>query len=101
MKPLVRRTAACPSCGAPIEFSAATTLLAVCASCNMAAWRTDADVEALGKVAEVTPIQSVVSLGARGAVGNVGWTCVGQIQYDHGAGPWNEWRLLLDDGTDA
>lgn len=94
---MTERTASCPSCGAPIAFRAATTFCVVCESCGTAAYRTDVDVKSLGKVAELAPIPSVVSLGARGVIANVAWTVIGQAQLDWGGGPWNEWRLLFDD----
>ena len=48
------RTAGCPSCGAPIEFRNAATVLVVCASCGGASTRKGLDFTRLGRVAEVT-----------------------------------------------
>ena len=93
------RTANCPSCGAPLEFRNAATLLVVCASCGGASWRSDVDLELLGKVAEVAPLESLLGIGTRGRFEGKGWTAVGQVQLDHGRGPWNEWCLLFDDGS--
>ncbi len=92
------RTASCPGCGATLEFKNAATLVVVCPFCASASYRSDVDLQLLGKVADVTPIASVLDVGTVGRHGGVGWTCVGQIQLDHGAGPWNEWCLLYDDG---
>lgn len=93
------RFTACPGCGAPLSFSSAATLVVTCGSCGGASYRSDVDLSYLGKVAEVAPIASPLELGASGKVAGKGWTCLGQVQLDHGAGPWNEWALLLDDGT--
>lgn len=93
------RFTACPGCGAPLTFSSAATLVVTCGSCGGASYRSDVDLAFLGKVAEVAPIASPLELGASGKVAGKGWTCLGQVQLDHGAGPWNEWALLLDDGT--
>ena len=93
------RTAGCPSCGAPIEFRNAATVLVVCASCGGASTRKGLDFEKLGKVAEVTPLDSLLDLGFTGRFEGRTWTAVGQVQLDHGSGPWNEWCLLFDDGT--
>ena len=93
------REAPCPSCGAPLEFRNAATVLVVCASCGGASTRKGLDLEKLGKVAEVTPLDSLLDLGTRGRIEGKGWTAVGQVQLDHGAGPWNEWCLSFDDGT--
>jgi hypothetical protein len=56
-------------------------------------------LEELGKVAALAPIESPLELGAFGRLDGVSWTAVGQVQLDHGTGPWNEWCLLLDDGS--
>ena len=93
------RTAGCPSCGAPIEFRNAATVLVVCGACGGASTRKGLDLEKLGRVAEVTPIDSLLDLGTTGRFEGKGWTAVGQVQLDHGEGPWNEWCLLFDDGT--
>lgn len=93
------RTAACPSCGAPVEFRNAATVTVVCASCGGASTRVGLDLEKLGKVAEVTPLESLLEIGTSGKFRGLGWTAVGQVQLDHGAGPWNEWCLLMNDGT--
>jgi hypothetical protein len=93
------RSAPCPGCGATLDFKNAGTLTITCPFCGSASWRTDVDLEELGKVAALAPIESPIELGSFGRVDGVGWTAVGQIQLDHGAGPWNEWCLLLDDGS--
>jgi ribosomal protein S27E len=93
------REASCPGCGATLEFQNAATLVVVCPFCGSAAYRTDVDLERIGRVAEVAPILSLLELGSHGTHRGVGWTAVGQLQLDHGAGPWNEWCLLFDDGT--
>jgi hypothetical protein len=93
------RSAPCPGCGATLEFKNAATLVVVCPFCGSASYRSDVALESIGKVAEVAPIESLLELGARGRHADRGWRAVGQIQLDHGAGPWNEWCLAFDDGT--
>ena len=93
------RTGSCGGCGATLEFASAATVLVVCPHCGGASWRSDRDLAYVGKVAEVAPIASPLSLGETGRFEGVGWTCVGQLQLDHGRGPWNEWCLLFDDGS--
>jgi hypothetical protein len=95
------RSATCPSCGATIEFASSTSLVVVCESCEYASYRTDVKLELIGKVAQVAPIESEIALHARGKFGDVGFEVVGQVQLDHGRGPWNEWAVALDDGTSA
>ncbi len=71
--------------------------MVVCDHCRSGIYRTDVDLELIGKVAAVAPIQSVVSLGACGRWKKKDFRVIGQIQLDHGSGPWNEWCLLLDE----
>lgn len=93
------RTAPCPGCGATLEFKNAGTVTITCPYCGSASWRSDVKLENLGKVADLAPIESPLELGTVGRLDGVSWTAVGQVQLDHGAGPWNEWCLLLDDGS--
>jgi hypothetical protein len=95
------REAGCPGCGATLTFKSAATLLVVCPYCDSASWRRDVNLELLGKVAHVADVDSILALGARGMRERVDWTVVGQVQLDHGAGPWNEWALALSDGGTA
>ncbi|MHC4924329.1 MAG: DUF4178 domain-containing protein, partial [Planctomycetota bacterium] len=92
------REAPCPACGAPLEFRNAATLYVVCPYCGGAASRSGQDLEKIGKVAEVVPIDSPFELKMRGSLKGKAYTVVGQIQLDHGSGPWNEWCIAFDDG---
>jgi hypothetical protein len=99
------RTAPCPGCGATLEFHNAATLFVVCPYCGGASSRGDVRLELLGKVAAVADLESVLSIGAVGTLGGSPdragkrWRAVGQIQLDHGLGPWNEWCLAFEDDT--
>ena len=93
------RKANCPSCGAEITFAHAASVMVVCAHCSTASVRRGVDIEMLGRVAEVAPIESPLSLGASGRWRGRRWTAIGQVQLDHGKGPWNEWNLLFEDGA--
>ena len=66
----------------------------MCESCNYASYRTDVKLELIGKVAQVAPIESALALHARGKIEGVAFEVVGQVQLDHGAGPWNEFCAL-------
>ncbi len=95
------REASCPGCGATLTFRSGATLLVVCPYCDSASWRGDVNLELLGKVAAVADVDTVLALGATGRRRDLGWVAVGLVQLDHGAGPWNEWALALDDGSTA
>lgn len=95
------RSAQCPSCGAEIEFRSAASVFVVCPHCSHASARSDAKLELVGKVAEVAPIESPIALRATGDLEGRKFTVVGQLQLDHGAGPWNEWAIAFEDGSNA
>ncbi len=98
---MASRVVSCPNCGGAVEFKAGSSLLSVCAYCASAVARIGDDVgelEVLGKVAPLADLGSPLSLGLSGRWGKLGFTLLGQVQYDHGSGPWNEWYAAFDDG---
>ena len=89
----------CPNCGAPIEFRYDDSFVRVCGHCNFAVQRTDRGVESLGKVADLTPIDSPLRLFAEGHYGSKSFLLVGMAQIRHEAGGiWQEWYAKLDGG---
>jgi ribosomal protein S27AE len=96
------RVTSCPNCGGTVEFKAGSSLLAVCSYCRSAVARVGDDIgelEILGQVAPLADIGSPLSVGASGRYQGRGFTLVGRMQLDHGAGPWNEWYAAFDDGS--
>ena len=75
----------CPSCGAPIEFKAGSTIVLVCPFCRSAVARTDRGLEDLGKVAEVAESESPLKLGLKGIYNNVRFELTGRAQLRHAA----------------
>ncbi|MCS6914500.1 MAG: DUF4178 domain-containing protein [Myxococcales bacterium] len=91
------KVARCPECGADVQFRSASSVLCVCSYCRSALARTDVDVEKIGKVGLLADVPSLLSLGMRGSAYG-GFTIVGRLQLDFGAGTWNEWYLALEGG---
>lgn len=96
-----RRTASCPSCGAPLRFRGATSIVAVCAFCKSTLVRDGARLEDIGKQAELLEDLSPLRIGASGRHKGAPFQVVGRIQYRYGAGVWNEWHVVFDDGKSA
>ena len=92
------RTLRCGNCGADVTFSSPGALVVVCPHCEWASYRTDVDLEAMGKVAQPTPIASQFQLGTSGELNGLPFDVRGQLQLDHGAGLWNEWACEDADG---
>jgi hypothetical protein len=91
--------AACPGCGAPVEFRSAQSTHAVCAYCHSTVVRDGATLARLGKMAELFDDHSPLALMATGRWQGKAFTLVGRLQYRSGSGTWTEWNALFDDGT--
>ncbi|MAI72896.1 MAG: hypothetical protein CMM01_18595 [Rhodopirellula sp.] len=93
-----RRKTACPSCGAPVEFTVGS-VVSVCEFCQSAVARTDRKVEDIGKVAELVETPSRLRCGLSGVFNRKHFTVVGRVQYQHPAGGvWDEWYLAFPGG---
>ena len=94
-------TISCPSCGAPVTFRSAASVMAVCGYCNSTLIR-DADaVRNIGRMADVLEDYSPLQINASGRFDGRGFTVVGRIQLRYSAGFWNEWYVLDDHGEGA
>jgi ribosomal protein L37AE/L43A len=99
--------AACPNCGAPVEFRSAASAIAVCSFCKSTIARSGDALERIGKMAELFDDHSPLQLGASGrdpratGAGAAGFSLIGRLQYRYAEGTWNEWHLLFDEGSQA
>ena len=102
--------AACPNCGAPVEFRSAASAFAVCAYCQSTVVRKGDALERIGRMAELFDDFSPLQLGTSGqlpadiaASWHTGraFMVVGRLQYRYGEGVWNEWFVSLDDASGA
>lgn len=91
--------ASCPSCAAPIEFKAGSTLVVVCPFCRSAVSRTDRGLEDLGKVAEIADSESPLKLGLKGEYKGARFELTGRAQLKHElGGNWDEWYATFSNG---
>jgi len=88
--------AACPGCGAPVEFASAASASAVCSFCRSTVVRDGAALRRIGVSAELFDDHSPLQLGVRGRHQGVPFTLVGRLQYAYADGTWNEWHVLFD-----
>jgi hypothetical protein len=93
-------TAACPSCGAPVEFRYDDSFVRVCAYCNAVVARGDRGFQSLGRMGDLAVSESPLALAAGGQVGAVGFQLIGRAQIAHArGGGWEEWYARFDNGT--
>jgi len=90
--------AACPNCGAPVEFRSAASAFAVCSFCRSTIVREGDALRKIGESAELFDDHSPLQLGASGKVQGAAFTLVGRLQYRYAEGTWNEWHALFDNG---
>ena len=99
--PLRTYQAACPGCGAPVNFVSAQSTHAVCGYCQSTVVRNGEVLSRLGKMAEVFNDHSLLQLQASGIYQNQSFTLLGRLQYQYGEGSWTEWHAVLQDGSSA
>lgn len=88
--------AACPNCGAAVEFRSAASALAVCSYCRSTLLREGEALRRIGQSAELFEDHSPLQLGARGRYQGAAFTLVGRLQLRYAGGSWNEWHALFD-----
>ena len=91
--------AACPNCGAPVDFRSAASAFAVCSFCKSTIVREGDALRKIGQSAELFDDHSPLQLGAAGKYQGAAFTLVGRLQYRYADGTWNEWHALFDDGA--
>lgn len=95
----MRRTAECPSCGAPVQFAWSSAVQTACPYCQSILVRRDVDLEKVGIRADLPPDSSPIQLFTEGVYLNRRFTVIGRIRYEWEQGSWNEWHLLFQDGS--
>jgi len=93
--------AACPNCGAPVEFRSPASAFAVCSYCRSTIVRDGETLRRIGRSAELFDDHTPLQLGAAGRYQGEAFTLVGRLQYRYAEGTWNEWHALFDSGPDG
>jgi len=95
------RSAACPNCGATIEFRWSGAVQTICPYCKAVLVRRDLDLEKVGMVSDLPPTASPIQLGTEGKFEGDAFVVVGRIVYQYERGGWNEWHLRTMRGGSA
>lgn len=93
--------AACPNCGAPVDFASVASSSAVCSFCRSTLVRDGDALRRIGVSAELFDDHTPLLLGAAGTRLGLAFTLVGRLQYGYEGGTWNEWHALFDNGRSA
>ncbi|HEY2188186.1 MAG TPA: DUF4178 domain-containing protein [Caldimonas sp.] len=92
--------AACPNCGAPVEFRSAASPFAVCSFCRSTVVRSGDELRKIGESAEPFDDHTPLQLGVAGRYQGAPFTLVGRLQYRYSDGTWNEWHALFESGPE-
>ncbi|MES2956978.1 MAG: DUF4178 domain-containing protein [Pseudomonadota bacterium] len=93
--------AACPNCGAPVDFASAASPVAVCSFCHSTLARDGEALRRIGQSAELFDDHSPLQLGVTGRWQGAAFSLVGRLQMRYAQGSWNEWHALFDSGKSA
>lgn len=93
--------AACPNCGAPVEFRSAASVSAVCSYCHSTLLRDGEALRRIGQSAELFDDHTPLQLGTAGRYQGLAFTLVGRLQVAYAEGTWNEWHALFDGGDEG
>ena len=94
-------TIACPSCGAPVSFRSAASVMAVCGYCHSTLIKDAESVRNIGRMSDVLEDFSPIQINTSGTVDGRSFLVVGRIQLRYAAGFWNEWYVIDDHGDGA
>jgi hypothetical protein len=90
--------AACPNCGAPVEFASTASPIAVCGFCRSTLARDGETLRRTGESAELFDDHTPLQLGTAGRWQGAAFTLIGRLQLQTADGSWNEWHTLFDSG---
>ena len=98
---MTQPAANCPNCGAKIIFRWSSSVQTVCEYCKRILVRTELDLKKVGHVADLPADSSPIQLYTEGIYGHKSFVVVGRIVYEYDQGAWNEWHVMMNDGTSA
>src|SRR3954469_14405579 len=98
---MTHASAACPNCGAPLAFKWPSSVQTVCSYCKFIVVRTDVDLHKVDTVSDLPPDSSPIQIASEVIYQNKAFTVAGRIVYEYDDGTWNEWHVVLQDGTSA
>jgi hypothetical protein len=96
---MTQPSANCPNCGAKITFQWSASVQTVCEYCKSVLVRTDVDLQTVGQVADLPPSGSPIQIGTEGVYGSNSFVTIGRIIYEYDQGSWNEWHLMMNNGS--
>lgn len=88
----------CPGCGAELPHRFRYTKMVACGYCDNVVYLEGAEATILGQQSALADYPSLLRLGGRYRFRNMEFEPLGLLRYDYGAGFWDEWWVLTDQG---
>jgi hypothetical protein len=82
-----------------VQFRWSSAVQTVCTFCKTIIVRDDLDLKNVGVVADLPPDPSPIQLTTEGVYKGKRFDVIGRIIYQWDGGGWNEWHIVLNDGT--
>ncbi|MBU6454779.1 MAG: DUF4178 domain-containing protein [Cyanobacteria bacterium REEB67] len=92
------QTLSCPSCGANVNFVSKASVFAVCSYCKSSLVRQGIDLEAVGKIAELSDDLTPIQIGTTFTFENENFDVIGRMKVAYTDGFWNEWFTVGSKG---
>src|SRR5258708_29648102 len=83
----------CPSCGAPVQFRWSSAVQTVCTFCHSILVRDDLNLKNVGRVADLPPDPSPISLLTEGSWRGKRFQVFGPVLYGWEAGGCHAWPI--------
>lgn len=91
----------CPQCGAPLEITNRYAKIVVCQYCGAHSALETGNAKILGQFPKLADVPTYLFTGAEGTIQGKKFRAAGRMRYQHKSGFWDEWFLLMEDGSPA
>lgn len=95
------QSVACPTCGAEVTFRSSALPVRVCDYCRTLVVRYSQTAQGMGTAAVLPFDISPIQIGTEGQCFDQSFSIIGRVRWAWEDGAWNEWLMLMADGSHA
>ncbi|MHA6765801.1 DUF4178 domain-containing protein [Sphingobium ummariense] len=95
------QSVACPTCGAEVTFRSPALPVRVCDYCRTLVVRYSQTAQGMGTAAVLPFDISPIQIGTEGQCFDQSFSIIGRVRWAWEDGAWNEWLMLMADGSHA
>lgn len=93
------QSVSCPTCGAEVSFRSPALPVKVCGHCRTLVVRYSQSAQGMGETAVLPFDISPIRIGTEGHCFDQSFAIIGRVRWSWEDGAWNEWLMLLADGS--